>query len=240
MSDQENDSLAIEVQESESVDANEGVRELKSGVADKSEQKIVCFDFDGTLTFHDSFVSFLFFGAGLMRFLSGGLVLLPYALGFKAGFISSHRAKEIALSYFFEGLSKKELRELANRFAREVVPGLLRPEGLKRIEWHRSQGHHLVLVSASLDLWLEPVARNLNMDLICTRLQYEQGVFTGKIEGTNCYGPEKERKILERYPEIDYAYGDTRGDHEMMNMAQTAYFKPFRKDNLEEERWRNR
>jgi len=204
----------------------------------KADDVIVCFDFDGTLTFRDSFVSFLFYGAGWCRFTLGGLVLLPYAIGFKLGFISSHRAKEVTLSHFFAGQSRQKLQLLAEAFANDVVPGLLRPKGLERIEWHRSQEHHLVLVSASLDLWLEPVARKLGMKLICTRLRYVDGEFSGEIDGTNCYGPEKERKILERYPGIDYAYGDTRGDHEMMNMAQTAFFKPFRKDSLDDERWK--
>ena len=46
----------------------------------------------------------------------------------------------------------------------------LRPEMLERVAWHRAEGHEIVIVSASLDVYLEPLAPLLGVDhVLCTR-----------------------------------------------------------------------
>jgi phosphatidylglycerophosphatase C len=55
---------------------------------------------------------------------------------------------------------------------------------------------------------------------------------TGRIDGKNCHGPEKVRRIREQYPadeyDIAYAYGDTGGDRPMLALARHPFMKPFR------------
>ena len=56
-----------------------------------------------------------------------------------------------------------------------------------------------------------------------------QGNISGKLEGANCYGEEKVRRIKEWFqtygvPEYIYAYGDTKGDIPMLTMANEGYW----------------
>jgi phosphoserine phosphatase len=56
---------------------------------------------------------------------------------------------------------------------------------------------------------------------------------SGHLKTKNCYGPEKVRRIREvidtdEYSTI-YAYGDTRGDKEMLELANFKFYKHFRK-----------
>jgi phosphatidylglycerophosphatase C len=90
--------------------------------------------------------------------------------------------------------------------------------------WHRAQGHRLILVSASLAIYLGPFARASGFDLvIATRLSTDDdGRLTGRLEGANVRGPEKARLLtaaLGDQPVELWAYGDSAGDRQMLAMA---------------------
>lgn len=77
-------------------------------------------------------------------------------------------------------------RKAGHDHAKAIWP-LVRPMAERRIAWHKERGHRLVLVSASLDLYLEPITRELGFDdLLCTRLSKNHGVFDGNLDGKNC------------------------------------------------------
>ena len=58
------------------------------------------------------------------------------------------------------------------------------------------------------------------------------GCLTGRFSTPNCYGPEKVHRIEAVWPHREQydvsAFGDSRGDKEMLAYADQAYFKPFR------------
>lgn len=58
------------------------------------------------------------------------------------------------------------------------------------------------------------------------------GCLTGRFATPNCYGPEKVRRIEAVWPHREQydvsAFGDSRGDKEMLAYADQGYFKPFR------------
>ncbi|MCA1846354.1 MAG: HAD-IB family hydrolase, partial [Actinobacteria bacterium] len=119
------------------------------------------------------------------------------------------------------------LAEAAEAFADHVVAQRLRPDVRERVDWHRNEGHELVLVSASPELYVTPIGRRLGFDtVLATRLEVSaDGRLTGRLLGPNCRGPEKVARLREWRSEglsIDYAYGDSAGDREMLDLAVTA------------------
>lgn len=67
------------------------------------------------------------------------------------------------------------------------------------------------------------------MELICSSLQQENGVLTGRYEGRQCVLAEKARRVRERYDlqsfdEI-YAYGDTPEDRDLLGLATRKYYR---------------
>ena len=191
--------------------------------------RLALFDFDGTVTRRDSFLDFLIYAAGVPRFATGIIVNIPSLLMYMAGVIPNWKAKENLIGHFFRGLPIDDFRTLGMSYARERIPVIARPEAMRRIEWHRSEGHRIAIVTASAGDWINGWCRELGLDLIATRLEVSGSRLTGKIDGKNCHGAEKVRRIREAYRMEDYeyfyAYGDSRGDLEMMALADEKYYK---------------
>jgi len=122
------------------------------------------------------------------------------------------------------GTDSDALGRCAEEFATDVVARHLRPETLERVEWHRRQGHALVIVSASLADYLRPVAERLGFDaVLATELQRgTDGRLTGELAGANVRRVEKARRLdawLDGRPAFVWAYGDSRGDLELFERA---------------------
>lgn len=187
---------------------------------------IAAFDFDKTITTKDLLLPFL---SSMNSRLKMGFVLLrmiPWIILFYLGLKSRQQVKEKLLKMTLPG---HDILEKGEFFANHVVPHFLLPSALKKMEWHRSQGHELVIISANLDCFINPVGKNLRFDkVICTRLVYPP---TGKIDGLNCYGEEKARRLLEAYGPKEnftlYAYGDSKGDEALLKLADYPFFRHF-------------
>ena len=193
---------------------------------------IAFFDFDGTITTKDSLAEFIRFTKGNYVFLVGLIPVVPHIIGFKIGVIDRQKAKEKLLSTFFSGTPEHEFKEQSVLFVNEIVPTLLRPGAVGKLKWHQQQGHEVVIVSASPAHWLKPWCDLNGFACISTELEVVEHKITGKINGVNCHGEEKVRRIKEKYdlPSYDsiYAYGDTGGDKPMLALAGNSFYKPFR------------
>lgn len=193
---------------------------------------VAAFDFDGTITKRDTLLSFLSFAAGRWETTKKLTAISPNLLGFLCGIVSRQAAKEAILESFFQGIPLEQLQELGEAFAQSpCLARLIYPPALKRLEWHRNQKHRCVLVSASIDAYLEPWRLRMGFqDLICSHLETDRkGNVTGRLSGTNCWGPEKAKRLLEVLgPKEDfvlYAYGDSRGDKELLSLADYSFYR---------------
>lgn len=195
-------------------------------------QTVAAFDFDGTITTSDSLYHFIRFSHSNWVFVKGAIVLSPMILAFKLGLIGNQKAKEITLKYFFGGFTDAEMQVKAQAFAEQRLPELLRPKALQKIRWHKQQGHRLVLVSASIEACLRPWAKAYGFDDVCSsRLEVQKERLTGRLVGKNCYGPEKVARLEACVGPLSsiclYAYGDTRGDYDMLALATYPAFRVF-------------
>lgn len=197
------------------------------------ERCIAFFDFDGTVTYSDTMFAFFKYAVGPVRYVFFFLLLSPVFALYKLRLLPGQKSKELTLGFFFRGMKKDGLENLGRNFCREKMNGLIRPQAMEKINRHKTMGHEVFIISASAGEWLEPWCRENQLSVLSTRLLYdESGTFTGKIDGKNNNGPEKERRIREAVNlslfEKIYAYGDTAGDREMLALAHVAQFKPFR------------
>jgi predicted GNAT family N-acyltransferase len=70
------------------------------------------------------------------------------------------------------------------------------------------------------------------MKFLCTKVEVKEGRLTGRFLTKNCFGKQKVVRLQELYPDrkemVLTAYGDSRGDKEMLDYANEGYYKPFR------------
>lgn len=192
---------------------------------------VAAFDFDGTITYRDSLLPFLIFNDGWVKTIIKMIMISPTLIGFVLGVIKRQKAKEIILKKFLGGKSIDEIKTQGELYAKGKLNSIVRPEAKERIKWHLDRGDQCVLISASVDVYLLPWAEDLGFQkVISSRLEVsDSGVVTGNLLGTNCWGPEKVRRLEEACGPIDtytlYAYGDSRGDKELLNCANHPFFK---------------
>jgi HAD superfamily hydrolase (TIGR01490 family) len=192
---------------------------------------VAAFDFDCTLTRRDTLLPFLLHTLGAGAVARHALVLSPTLAAYALGLVNNGVAKERVLVRCLGGKRWDELQQEAEQFALFVLPGLLREEAMQRLDWHKRQGHRCVVISASLELYVRPWAQRAGFDeVIATHLETrEDGRITGKLSGENCFGIEKTRRLQALLGARDgytlYAYGDSRGDRELLSLADYAYYR---------------
>jgi HAD superfamily hydrolase (TIGR01490 family) len=189
---------------------------------------LALFDFDGTITDRDTYTPFLRYAARPTRLALGRVVLMPVGAGYKTGLLPAARARAAASWVAFRGERADDVRARGERYARTALPSALRPHALERIRQHQAEGDTVVVVSASLNVYLEPWATAHGVHVICTTLEERDGRLTGRYVGGDCSGEEKLVRIQRRYDlsryERIHAYGDTDEDREILSIAHEPVF----------------
>jgi HAD superfamily hydrolase (TIGR01490 family) len=194
--------------------------------------KLALFDFDGTVSNQDSLLHFLRFSLTTKDFLIGAFVLTPHLLSYFLGLKSNDIIKAKVVSYFFKSIAEEKFQSICSSYAKQALPSILRPKALDKIDWHKAQGHRVVVVSASIENYLKTWCDSQGIELIATQLEFSENKgFTGKFLTLNCHGPEKVKRIQSLLDCSTYehivAYGDSKGDKEMLEIAHESHYKPF-------------
>lgn len=190
---------------------------------------LALFDFDGTITWSDTWTPFMKLATRPWRMAAGRVLLAPVVAGYRLGFVSASRGRRLAARVAYTGEDAATIRRAGLDYATGVLPGRVRPAALERIEWHRSRGDDVVVVSGSLDVYLKPWCEALGLECICTTLEERDGTLTGQYAGGDCSGAEKVRRVRQRYDvaryELVYAYGDSAEDRELLELAHRKSYR---------------
>ncbi len=197
---------------------------------------VAAFDFDGTLTDGGSVYPFLVALRGRWPVWRAVARLSPALV--KAalfGGTAADDAKERLFIRLLGGLPEAEVQQRAAWFAHQHLTQHLRHDTMDRLEWHLNQGHHVVIVSASPEVYVHPAGAELGVQgVVATRLAVGGGgLLTGGYEGKNCRGAEKYARLVGYLrangllsanggggeQPVLWAYGNSRGDLRLLNAA---------------------
>ncbi|WP_417662714.1 HAD family hydrolase [Pseudomonas sp.] len=200
--------------------------------ADAQDEKVLSvFDFDGTLTRRDSFVPFLRFAFGKLEFIRRIFTLAIPSVHFLFRRMNRDELKAHLIAKFLTGVEVEWIEQKALDFCNRYWTRLMRPSGLLSVAAEIEAGAEVTLCSASPALVLTPFARRLGIKLIATELEVVDGVLTGRISGNNCRCENKVIRLEAVYGLLsEYrlrAWGDTRGDLELLAAAQDAHWRHF-------------
>ncbi len=149
---------------------------------------VAAFDFDGTITRRDTLVPFLRQVAGHRGFGAAFVAALPALRAAER----REAYKAAVLHRILGGLRAADLHAEARAYGSDLS-SQFRPEIVDRIRWHQDEGHEVVIVSASLRAYLDPVVEHLGLDGVCAvELEVDdEGLLTGHMVGANCRGPRE-------------------------------------------------
>ena len=195
--------------------------------------EIHAFDFDGTLTRSDSLLGIIRHQrgtSGLMRVL---ILHAPKLLMMKAGQYPNWKVKQKVFRMCFGGMTLDDFNALCEDYARKQK-GILRTDGMQRVDEALRRGSKVVVISASIDNWVRPFFQGREgIEIAGTQIEVVDGKLTGRFLTRNCYGSEKVARLLELYPDRKsyrlVAYGDSRGDRELLAYADEAHYREFKK-----------
>ena len=207
---------------------------------------IHAFDFDGTLTTRDTLLLFIRHARSQWALLGGLLLFSPLLVLMKLHLADNGRTKERLFGHYFRGMLERDFDALCQSFARSHTH-ILRTAGLRAIQQALDRGERVVVLSASIDRWVEACLRQFlvsssQFQVLGTEIEVADGRLTGRFVTPNCYGSEKVRRLKEYLKEVSprgdvegatedafiIAYGDSRGDKELLAYADEPHYKPFR------------
>ena len=193
-------------------------------------KKLYFFDFDGTLTYKDTMFLFLkFYNSAKFNFQF--LKHIPLFILLKLKLASAEKVKKSFISSILKGQSKTKIEEKSQQFFEKYYPEIIRENAIEFIQNIDREHTESYLVTASLDIWVKPFAEKFKMNLLATRAEFKNDIFTGNFVGNNCNGGEKVHRIKEALQGKKFdktiAFGDTSGDKEMLEWANESHFEFF-------------
>ena len=127
-----------------------------------------------------------------------------------------------------KGWTEEKFNALAQDFYQQKVKKFLRKSALDEIMQHLKNNVDVSVVSASPEDWIKPFTDEYGINLIATKLEIKNGFYTGNIVNS-CRGAEKVNMIKEIYDikiySDIYAYGDSKGDKEMLAISNHPHFR---------------
>jgi phosphatidylglycerophosphatase C len=188
--------------------------------------RIAVFDLDGTITRRDTFLPYL---AGWRRrhprrgFLArAAAAVLRYPFSPDRG-----ELKSALLRAGMEGAARSEIHRWSAEYVAALSDTELCPGALAAVQAHRAAGDRLVLLSASVDLYVPEIGRRFAFDeVICTEVAWRGELLDGRLVTPNRRGAEKRRCVEDlrrRYPGARLtAYGNARSDFDHFEAADEA------------------
>ena len=189
---------------------------------------IAVFDFDGTLIKKDSMILlfFRYFNLSIRnvpRFCRLTLETLKYFLKV----YSQKEFKEIYINLIISSSRFKEVGALFDDFSKYLL-GLVFMGAKEKIIELKNKGYKTILLSASPDLYLEKISRELGFsELICTKTVCSDSKIV--VSGLNCYGKNKIKMLLDSFSEDrvnwkgSYCYSDSESDRALLNLFGNPY-----------------
>jgi HAD superfamily hydrolase (TIGR01490 family) len=193
----------------------------------QTNQNLALFDFDGTLYKKDSFTGFIFYALSKRHIIRRGIPIYAWIQAYYLKLYPAHAMRPKLFHAMFKKCNVNEIDHIARDYAQYLIQDF-NPELLKQLRLHQAHGDQVVLVSATIDIYLKYVAEYLNIAFICSHVEIQNGQYTGRYTNSDCSNQEKANQVLKQYKlshyKHIYAYGNSDEDLAMLNLAHHSFY----------------
>ncbi|MFD1007233.1 HAD family hydrolase [Oceanisphaera ostreae] len=123
----------------------------------------------------------------------------------------------------------QDLTPLVDEFVLQDILPIVYPEARARLNWHQAQGHRVVIISATGEHLVKPIARALGVEhAIGIMLECCEGSYSGRTRGVYSYQEGKLTRLQDWLqeqqltPSLSYAYSDSLNDLPLLQYADQA------------------
>ncbi len=211
-------------------------------------EKLGIFDIDFTLTKKETSIELYKYMLEKDRRLIKHLpkhLLTALCYGIKV--YDAQKTKECFLK-FLDGVEEKKLQELVKNFYKDRLSSILYEDGIKMMRKLKNEGYKIYLISASPEFYISELYNIPEVDkIIGTKFKVENGIFIPKVEGLNCKGEEKVKRLMEELEkdniQVDfknsYMFSDSLSDLPLLELVGKGYLINYKKKHeLEILKWR--
>ena len=210
--------------------------------------RLAIFDVDYTITKKETLMELYKYS---IKENKKNLIYLPRALFSGLLYITKvydeKRVKESFLK-FIENMSEEDLKDFTKRFYQNRLSKILYKDSLEMMKKLKSEGYYIFLISASPEFYLNSLYTIKEVDkVIGTKFHMENGKFLRKMNGLNCKGEEKVRRLKEVLKkeniEVDfknsYMFSDSLSDKPLLDLVGNPYLINYRrKHDIEILKWK--
>ncbi len=190
------------------------------------------FDFDGTVI--SGYSAFAFIEEQIKR---GHLsprelvellgAMASFGLG-KMGF----SAMMLGMAQFLRGIREDSYAAFGRELFESHIARLIYPESRALVEAHLRKGHTVAIISSATPYQVEPAAKDLNIEhVLCTRLEVEKGMFTGKVLRPTCFGHGKvtaAESLVEKFGvDLDQSFFYSDSDDDIQLLERVGNPRPL-------------
>jgi HAD superfamily hydrolase (TIGR01490 family) len=193
---------------------------------------LAVFDFDGTITNVDTFNDIILLNFGRIKFYLFCFLISPIIFLYKLSILKNDVPKKILFKYFFGGMNVSKFKKICDHYQIRLAMQV-KKDALVKIKYHQSKNDTVIINSASIFNWIYPWASNHKIHhILATEIEIKNNVVTGNFSTPCCYGAEKVNRLLHKFSSIKfdkiYAYGDSRGDKQLLKFSDFPNYKAFK------------
>lgn len=211
-------------------------------------ERLAIFDVDYTITKRETLMELYKYS---LKENKKNLIYMPRALFSGLLYIlkiyDEKKVKESFLK-FIENMSEEDLDKFTKRFYDNRFKNILYNDSLKMMKKLKAEGYKIYLISASPEFYLKHLYEIKEVDkIIGTKFYINDGKFSRRMDGLNCKGEEKVKRLKEFLKEekIDvdfkesYMFSDSLSDKPLLELVGKPYLINYKKrHNIEILKWK--
>lgn len=201
-------------------------------------KKLAIFDIDYTITKKETLMELFKY---TVKNKKTNIRFLPRAvycgLMYLINVYDEKKVKETFLK-FIDKIKEEDLSALVKNFYNDRLKNILYKDAVDMMKKLKNEGYDIYLISASPEFYVKEFYAIKEVDkIIGTKFKFDNGVFSRKMDGENCKGQEKVKRLKSYLKENNiavnfkesYMFSDSLSDKPLLDLVGKPYLINYKK-----------